>query len=112
MSYNTSRVRKQYIKLIKSGVVVECELCLDPISNVGGSGKKMLTVDHIIPRFLGGTDAKINLQPAHRKCNTKRGHSMYVHRSIIFILCYVTLRELMSAFIRNTFFVHTNTSNS
>lgn len=111
MSYKTTKVRQKYVKLIKSGVVVDCELCLERIVNTGNTGRKMLTVDHIIPKFLGGTDAEINLQPAHKKCNSKRGHNIYVPRCVLFILCYVTLRELMSALIRNTFLVHTDTGD-
>jgi hypothetical protein len=32
------------------------------------------TVDHIIPRALGGTDAKANLRAAHAKCNNDAAH--------------------------------------
>lgn len=31
------------------------------------------TIDHIIPRALGGTDDLDNLRPAHHRCNSARG---------------------------------------
>lgn len=31
------------------------------------------TVDHVLPRAMGGTDALTNLRPAHGFCNTGRG---------------------------------------
>jgi 5-methylcytosine-specific restriction endonuclease McrA len=31
------------------------------------------TIDHIVPRALGGTDDIDNLVPAHKRCNSSRG---------------------------------------
>lgn len=31
------------------------------------------SIDHIIPRALGGTDELDNLMPAHARCNSSRG---------------------------------------
>jgi 5-methylcytosine-specific restriction endonuclease McrA len=42
-----------------------CWLC-------GGEGADSL--DHVIPRSLGGTDELGNLRPAHRACNARRGN--------------------------------------
>ena len=33
------------------------------------------TVDHVVPRSLGGTDTLGNLRPAHSRCNTVRGNA-------------------------------------
>lgn len=41
-----------------------CHLCGKPGAN---------TIDHIIPRALGGTDELDNLRPAHKRCNSSRG---------------------------------------
>ena len=32
-----------------------------------------ISVDHVIPRAKGGTNAETNLQPAHSLCNSIRG---------------------------------------
>lgn len=31
------------------------------------------TIDHIVPLAAGGTHARENLQPAHSRCNTRKG---------------------------------------
>lgn len=36
------------------------------------------TIDHIIPKSLGGTNAFTNLRAAHRKCNAERGNGRQV----------------------------------
>ena len=36
------------------------------------------SIDHAIPRALGGTDELANLKLAHRRCNELRGTSMAV----------------------------------
>jgi 5-methylcytosine-specific restriction endonuclease McrA len=52
--------RRPYI-LARDGYV--CGLC-------GGLGAD--TVDHIVPRALGGTDDDANLRAAHGRCNSGR----------------------------------------
>ncbi len=66
-----NRLKKWRFKLA-AGVEVLCAICGEPISLGGTKGKGGLTVDHIIPKALGGTYAKDNLQPAHARCNHKR----------------------------------------
>lgn len=33
------------------------------------------SVEHVVPRSLGGTDARDNLVAAHRSCNSERGNA-------------------------------------
>lgn len=47
----------------------DCWLCGLPIER-----KEDRSADHIVPRFMGGTDAPSNIAPAHRQCNAIRGH--------------------------------------
>ena len=52
-----------------------CQLCGDPIDRdadpmVGGLAPSL---DHIVPRSLGGGDDDDNLRMAHRDCNARRG---------------------------------------
>jgi 5-methylcytosine-specific restriction endonuclease McrA len=44
-----------------------CWLCRRPILGT-------VTVDHVIPRSLGGTNDLVNLRPAHGRCNSSRGN--------------------------------------
>lgn len=74
----SSWLKKQRAK-IQAGVVVLCHICEQPISLGGDKGKGSLTADHIIPKALGGTDGRDNLQPAHARCNHKRG-TMVMHQ--------------------------------
>ncbi len=39
-----------------------------------------LTVDHIVPKSLGGSDKIENLQFAHRDCNGRKGNKYIVTR--------------------------------
>ncbi|NQY97326.1 MAG: HNH endonuclease [Henriciella sp.] len=38
--------------------------------------KQRVTVDHIIPRSKGGSDAAENLQLAHARCNKIKGNRL------------------------------------
>lgn len=69
-----SKVKTKWKYKMKAGIVIKCAICKEPISPGGDKSKGHLTADHIIPKALGGTDAKENLQPAHSSCNAKRGH--------------------------------------
>jgi 5-methylcytosine-specific restriction endonuclease McrA len=35
-----------------------------------------LTIDHIVPLAVGGSDRLDNLQPAHRMCNVEKGDDL------------------------------------
>lgn len=59
---------KRLSDLVKQEFGYLCHLCLKEIS------EDNFTVDHVIPRSKGGTNAIENLRPAHGKpCNFARG---------------------------------------
>lgn len=45
----------------------KCGICGKPVIEI-----KQASVDHIVQRAIGGTDAATNLRLAHRKCNVHR----------------------------------------
>lgn len=58
-----------------------CALCSEPMlrnrfdaPHARVWAKQRATVDHIIPRSKGGTDAAENLQLAHARCNKVKGN--------------------------------------
>lgn len=60
----------QYIRqrlIAKHGMV--CALCSKPIEP-----EHELTVDHIIPRAMGGATTYENCQLAHKECNFRKGN--------------------------------------
>lgn len=60
----------QYIRqhlIAKHGMV--CALCGKPIES-----ENELTVDHIIPRAMGGSTTYENCQLAHKECNFRKGN--------------------------------------
>ena len=60
----------QYIRqrlIAKHGMV--CALCSKPIES-----ENELTVDHIIPRAMGGATTYENCQLAHKECNFRKGN--------------------------------------
>lgn len=60
----------QYIRqhlIAKHGMV--CALCSKPIES-----EEELTVDHIIPRAMGGSTTYENCQLAHKECNFHKGN--------------------------------------
>ena len=68
----------QYIRqclIAKHGMV--CALCSKPIES-----EYELTVDHIIPRAMGGATTYENCQLAHKECNLRKGNK-YVDPGIV-----------------------------
>ena len=68
----------QYIRqclIAKHGMV--CALCGKPIES-----EEELTVDHIIPRAMGGATTYENCQLAHKECNFRKGNK-YVDPEIV-----------------------------
>lgn len=53
----------------------DCKLCGLPVDlSVASPSRLAASVDHIVPRALGGGDERENLQLAHRGCNSSKGH--------------------------------------
>ena len=50
-----------------------CWLCGERISK-NARGQRRGTLDHVIPRSLGGPNSIMNLKLAHKACNEARGH--------------------------------------
>lgn len=68
----------QYIRqhlIAKHGMV--CALCGKPIES-----EEELTVDHIIPRAMGGSTTYKNCQLAHKECNFRKGNK-YIDTEIV-----------------------------
>ncbi len=61
MSLTKGKIAKLIVK--SKGI---CHLCGSPFVN------EQPTVDHLIPRGIGGKDSISNLAVAHRSCNMKR----------------------------------------
>ena len=55
-----------------------CHLCGGHVSPslLGTTNEEAPTVDHLIPRSVGGTRRLSNLKLAHRRCNRKRADSL------------------------------------
>lgn len=51
-----------------------CQLCMCPLrTDVAGTDPQAPSLDHIVPRSLGGSDDPSNLRAAHFGCNAARG---------------------------------------
>lgn len=67
----------QYIRqclIAKHGMV--CALCSKPIES-----EEELTVDHIIPRAMGGATTYENCQLSHKECNFRKGNKYIDHET-------------------------------
>lgn len=64
-------LRMLYRIAITNYLYPECPWCKRPIT-----GQQDLTIDHIVPKAMGGTDNIENLQPMHKECNSLKGCSM------------------------------------
>jgi 5-methylcytosine-specific restriction endonuclease McrA len=60
---------KKWKAMFDYGYRFDCGLCNRPIED-----REELSVDHIHPKSLGGENRRYNFQPAHIKCNNRRGN--------------------------------------
>jgi hypothetical protein len=51
-----------------------CENYVDPAAVVGSANAA--SMDHVVPKALGGTSDADNLRLAHRRCNSNRGNKL------------------------------------
>ena len=73
-----------------------CWLCKRPIDmSVSGRSKWGLTLDHVLPRSLGGSNAIENLRPAHHYCNSKRRNKLVTCRVRVEINDRFSLKETL-----------------
>jgi 5-methylcytosine-specific restriction endonuclease McrA len=65
-------------QLVEKQSNIKCEYCglENLIVNIGRKGrhKRMVTFDHLIPKFLGGTNELDNLVICCAVCNSKKGN--------------------------------------
>lgn len=69
----TRRLRRQRL-IERDGML--CALCGLPM------GRRTVTIDHILPKSLGGTNDMANLRLAHKKCNRRRGNKLDADRDV------------------------------
>lgn len=56
-----------------------CYLCSEKVDTSGDPwSDRFPSLDHILPRSLGGTDDESNLATAHRVCNSRKGAKLEV----------------------------------
>lgn len=52
----------------------DCGICCQPIDlSIKAPDQRSVSIDHIVPRALGGTNDPANAQLAHRHCNQRKG---------------------------------------
>lgn len=71
--YGLNTTDRRHLQYIRQRLIAEhgmvCALCGKPIES-----EKELTVDHIIPRAMGGATIYENCQLAHKSCNLRKGN--------------------------------------
>lgn len=71
--YGLNTTDRRHLQYIRQRLIAEhgmvCALCGKPIES-----EKELTVDHIIPRAMGGATIYGNCQLAHKSCNLRKGN--------------------------------------
>lgn len=73
MSTRMTQIRRRYVEQHSQYGILLCGLC-----GFGIAHADEITVDHILPKSLGGSGKQSNLQPAHKKCNELKGNGKLV----------------------------------
>lgn len=73
VQYGIAMADRRHLQYIRQRLIAEhgmvCGLCGKPIES-----ESELTVDHIIPRAMGGSTTYENCQLAHKACNFRKGN--------------------------------------
>lgn len=81
VQYGIAMADRRHLKYIRQRLIAErgmvCGLCGKPIES-----ESELTVDHIIPRAMGGSTTYENCQLAHKACNFRKGNK-YIDPEIV-----------------------------
>jgi 5-methylcytosine-specific restriction endonuclease McrA len=56
---------------------------LDEWGRVIGQAGTDVTLDHVLPKSLGGSSRKSNLALAHKKCNNRRKHDPHPNLALV-----------------------------
>ena len=81
VQYGIAMGDRRHLQYIRQRLIAEhgmvCGLCGKPIES-----ESELTVDHIIPRAMGGSTTYENCQLAHKACNFRKGNK-YIDPEIV-----------------------------
>lgn len=81
VQYGIAMADRRHLQYIRQRLIAErgmvCGLCGKPIES-----ESELTVDHIIPRAMGGSTTYENCQLAHKACNFRKGNK-YIDPEIV-----------------------------
>jgi len=83
------QMKRIYTILGDYGLSPVCRLCGEPIqidSATPMDRPKSFSWDHVVPRAFGGPYELYNTEPAHRRCNSKRGCDPFVPKNDINIV--------------------------
>ena len=73
----SSRRKAEKIAILRKRDGKRCWLCGEKMDFHGPrTSARAATLDHVIPRSLGGPNADTNLRLAHRSCNNRRGDDL------------------------------------
>lgn len=78
-AYCTQHIRHARLYVTVEQIAAEdgadCRLCGEPVDmSIPGPDRRAPSIDHIVPRALGGSDYRENLQLAHKGCNSSKRH--------------------------------------
>jgi 5-methylcytosine-specific restriction endonuclease McrA len=79
MTFRTAQIRrKKRAKLFERQGGI-CPICQNTIKWHACIQSEMPTLDHIIPKSMGGTYTMDNLRLVHWRCNNERGNRLGLH---------------------------------